>query len=240
MGKVTAGRDYLGTLAPDFAGINDDVLFGQVWANEEALAPKYRSMITIAALMGAGIFDESLTGHLETGKQNGITKKEIVALVTQLAFYTGWPKGWSVFAKVAEIYKEDDTDENHAGMFGLGNLLEDEHFNGKVYVKEILDFNYPMIADNVTFEPGCRNNWHIHQAGQILFCTNGAGWYQEEGKEAQCLHAGDVVKIPAGVKHWHGASKNSWFSHIALEDWSKGQPEWLEKVNDEAYDALED
>ena len=240
MGKVTAGRDYLGNLAPDFAGINDDVLFGQVWANEEALAPKYRSMITIAALMGAGIFDESLTGHLQTGKQNGITKKEIVALVTQLAFYTGWPKGWSAFAKVAEIYKEDDTDEDHAGMFGLGKLLEDEHFNGKVYVKEILDFNYPMIADNVTFEPGCRNNWHIHKAGQILLCTNGAGWYQEEGKEAQRLHAGDAVKIPAGVKHWHGASKNSWFSHIALEDWSKGQPEWLEKVNDEDYNKLED
>lgn len=96
-----------------------------------------------------------------------------------------------------------------------------------------------MIADSVTFAPGVRNNWHIHQAGQVLLVTDGEGWYQEEGKPAQHLKAGDVVKIPGGVKHWHGPAKNSWFSHVALEDWSKGQPEWLERVSDEQYDGLE-
>ena len=241
MKKVTAGRDYLGNLAPEFAAANDDVLFAQLWANEEALSPKQRSMITISALMGAGILDESLKSHLEMGKENGITKKEIVAMVTQLAFYTGWPKGWAVFAMVAEIYQEEETAKDHAGLFGLGELLDDPaHFSGNVYVKDILDFNYPMIADQVTFEPGCINNYHIHAAGQILLVTDGAGWYQEEGKPAQKLHVGDIVKIPGGVKHWHGAAKNSYFSHLALEDWSKGQPEWLERISEEEYNALEE
>lgn len=126
-------------------------------------------------------------------------------------------------------------------LFGLGTKSKDtEHFNGSVYVKEILDFDYPMLADTVTFAPGVRNNWHIHQAGQILMVTDGNGWYQEEGKKAVPLKKGSIVKIPAGVKHWHGASKDSWFTHIALEDWSKGQPEWMEPVNQEDYEKLED
>lgn len=92
MKKVTAGRDYLGDFAPEFARINDDVLFGEVWAREANLSPKLRSIITISGLLGAGILDQSLQGHLQTGKENGITKNEIVEIITQLAFYTGWPK----------------------------------------------------------------------------------------------------------------------------------------------------
>jgi len=93
---------------------------------------------------------------------------------------------------------------------------------------------------NVTFEPGCRNNWHIHhKEGQILFCTAGTGWYQEEGKPAQLLNPGDVVNIPAGVNHWHGATKDSWFAHIALSIPAEGATvEWLEPVKDEEYDKL--
>ena len=92
MDKVTAGRDYLGDLAPEFATYNDDVLFGQVWSREDYLSPRDRSLITISALMGAGILDQSLEGHLETGRKNGISKSELVEVITQLAFYTGWPK----------------------------------------------------------------------------------------------------------------------------------------------------
>ena len=95
----------------------------------------------------------------------------------------------------------------------------------------------------MTFEPGCRNNWHIHHAeeggGQILLCVAGSGWYQEEGKKAQGLTPGSVVVIPAGVKHWHGAKKDSWFSHIAVEvPGVNTRNEWLEAVADEQYDAL--
>ena len=105
--KVTAGRDYLGTFAPQFAAMNDDVLFGQVWSRETELAPRDRSLITVAALMGAGITDTSMKGHLEKAKENGVTREEIVEVITQLAFYTGWPKGWAVFALAKEVYEEN-------------------------------------------------------------------------------------------------------------------------------------
>ena len=105
--KVTAGRDYLGAFAPQFAAMNDDILFGQVWSREKELAPRDRSLITVVALMGAGITDTSMKGHMEKAKENGVTKEEIVEVITQLAFYTGWPKGWAVFAMAMEVYQEN-------------------------------------------------------------------------------------------------------------------------------------
>ncbi len=237
MEKVTAGRDYLGDIAPEFARFNDDVLFGEVWSREAALSPKHRSMITIAALMGAGILDQSLDGHLQTGKANGITKAEMVEMVTHLAFYTGWPKGWAVSSKIMDLYGEDDAPEP---LFGLGEALDDpEHFTGKVYLKEFLDFTNLMLADNVTFAPGCINNWHVHQVGQMLFVTQGRGWYQEEGKEPVELKAGDVASIPGGVRHWHGAAKDSWFTHFTLEDPSGGEPDWYGRVDPQEYEKLD-
>ena len=97
-----------------------------------------------------------------------------------------------------------------------------------------------VTIGNVTFEPGCRNNWHIHhKGGQILLCTAGRGYYQEWGKEAQELHPGDVVNIPPEVKHWHGAAKDSWFAHLAVEVPAEGASnEWLEVVNEENYEKL--
>ena len=116
-----------------------------------------------------------------------------------------------------------------------------QYFVGRSYLN-ILSLQGVVIG-NVTFEPGCRNNWHIHQAsqsgGQILLCTGGRGWYQEWGQEPRELHAGDVVHIPAGVKHWHGAAKNSWFVHLAVE--VPGQDnynQWLEPVDQSQYDLL--
>lgn len=105
--SVTDGRDYLGAFAPKFAEINDDVLFGQVWSREKELSARDRSLITVAALMGSGIIDQSLRSHLQKAKDNGVTKDEMVEVVTQLAFYTGWPKAWSVFAQMMEVYKDN-------------------------------------------------------------------------------------------------------------------------------------
>ena len=107
----------------------------------------------------------------------------------------------------------------------------------------LTDSDCAIAVANVTFEPGCRNNWHIHHAkkggGQVLLCTEGEGWYQEEGKEAQSLKHGVVVQIPANVKHWHGAKKDSWFSHIAIEVPGKDTSnEWCEPVSDEEYSKL--
>ena len=105
--KQTAGRDRLGNLAPQFAALNDDVLFGEVWAREEQLSARDRSMITIAALFSAGLYPQ-LKSHLILGKEHGITREEAVEIVTQLAFYCGWPKAWSTFPMIAEVWPDEE------------------------------------------------------------------------------------------------------------------------------------
>ena len=129
-------------------------------------------------------------------------------------------------------------------LFGQGepNVNYAKFFVGNSYLNMLANTGNMTIA-NVTFEPGCRNNWHIHHStsggGQILICIAGEGWYQEEGKEAQSLTPGTVVTIPANVKHWHGAKKDSWFAHLAVEvPGENTSNEWLEKVADEEYNNL--
>ena len=104
MEKQTAGRNVLGQLAPKFAELNDDVLFGEVWSREDKLSLRDRSMITISALMAQGLYPQ-VKSHLELGKKHGLTKEEVVEMVTQLAFYCGWPKAWIVFPLVEDVYK---------------------------------------------------------------------------------------------------------------------------------------
>ena len=104
MVKQTAGRDRLGKLAPKFAELNDDILFGEVWSREDKLSLRDRSMITVTALMTKGIFDSSLKSHLITAKKNGITKTEMVEMITHLAFYSGWPNAWAVFNMLEDVY----------------------------------------------------------------------------------------------------------------------------------------
>lgn len=106
MRKVTAGRDILGEFAPKFAEINDDVLFGQIWSREEQLSPRDRSLVTVSALVASGILDSSLQGHIQRAKENGVTKAEMIEVLTQLAFYAGWPKAWAAFYMAKEIYED--------------------------------------------------------------------------------------------------------------------------------------
>ncbi len=242
--KQTAGRDQLGAFAPKFAELNDDVLFGEVWSREDKLSLRDRSLVTVVALMSQGLVDSSFQYHLETAKKNGITREEIAEILTHAGFYAGWPKAWAAFRMAKEVWKETDTEEgNRGGLFGLGEPNDGfaQYFVGQSYLKMLTISGVPIA--NVTFEPGCRNNWHIHQAtqngGQILLCTAGRGWYQEWGKEAQELHPGDVITIPAGVKHWHGAAKDSWFTHLAVEVPGESTAnEWLEPVEDSEYRKL--
>ena len=131
-------------------------------------------------------------------------------------------------------------------VFGQGELNSGfaEYFIGNSYLNPLAKIEDAKLSlFNVTFEPGCRNNWHIHHAGkgggQVLICAAGEGWYQEEGKEAIRLKPGMVITIPANVKHWHGAKKDSWFSHIAIEVPGKETSnEWCEAVTDEEYNKL--
>lgn len=244
MEKQTAGRKILGELAPKFAELNDDVLFGEIWSREDKLNLRDRSMITISALMAQGLFPQ-LKSHFELGKKHGITKEEAVEIVTQIAFYSGWAKAWSAFPLIEEVYGNNEIKETHGGVFGMGepNTAFAKYFIGNSYLKPLTDPKCGVFIANVTFEPGCRNNWHVHKAaaggGQILICVDGEGWYQEEGKEAQSLKAGDIVTIPANVKHWHGAKAGSWFSHLAIEVPGENTENiWLEPVGDKQYNRL--
>ena len=245
MVKQTAGHDALGEFAPEFAQLNDDVLFGEVWSREDRLSLKLRSIVTVSALIGKGIVDSSLQYHLQSARRNGVTRTEMVELLTHIAFYAGWPNAWAAFRMAKEVYADDIAAEEHGGLFGQGeeNTAYAKYFIGKSYLKPLTDPSKTVFVANVTFEPGCRNNWHVHHAkqggGQLLICVDGEGWYQEEGKPAQSLRPGDVVTIPAEVKHWHGAKKDRWFSHLAVEvPGEETSNEWLEAVDDEAYSTL--
>ena len=137
---------------------------------------------------------------------------------------------------------ENNNELSNSVIFGKGEVNPfGNYFIGKSYLKMLTLEG--IITANVTFEPGCRNNWHVHKAdkggGQVLLVTGGRGWYQEEGKVAQALKAGDVVNIPSGVKHWHGAAADSWFVHIAIEIPGENTgTEWLEAVDDESYSKI--
>lgn len=238
--KQTAGRDRLGAFAPQFAELNDDVLFGQVWSRERELPPRDRSVVTIVSLIAGGNF-EQLPFHLKKGKDNGITKTEIVEIITHQAFYSGWPKAWSAFNLAKEIYAGADSAKHagleHSTIFPLGEPVNPAWFAGKAWLKMISTenaFNTPVA--NVTFAPGARNHWHSHKVGQILLVTGGEGFYQEWGGKAQLLKEGGVVNIPPGVKHWHGATKDSWFAHLAI---NSGETEWFEPVTDAQYESAE-
>ena len=243
--KQTAGRDNLGDLAPKFAELNDDVLFGEVWSRETELSARDRSMITIAALFSAGLYPQ-LKSHLILGKAHGVTKQEAVEIVTQLAFYCGWPKAWSTFPMIREVYGDEEEISgvpSGLSVFPVGqkNDAFAQYFIGQSYLAPLSTQQVGVF--NVTFEPGCRHNWHIHHAekggGQILVCVSGRGWYQEWGAPARELHPGDVVNIPADVKHWHGAAGDSWFQHLAVEvPGEGGSNEWCEPVSDEEYSKL--
>ena len=242
--KQTAGRDTLGTFAPEFARLNDDILFGEVWSRESLLSLRDRSLVTVVSLMAQGLVDSSFRYHLETARKNGITRTEIAEILTHAAFYAGWPKAWAAFRMALEVWK-DDAPAAETGreahqkemIFPIGapNDAYARYFSGQSYLAPISSSQVSIA--NVTFEPGCRNNWHIHHAdqggGQILIGVAGRGFYQEWGKEPVEILPGDVINIPTCVKHWHGAAPDSWFSHLAVEvPGVNTSNEWLEPVKD--------
>lgn len=244
--KQTAGRDALGDFAPKFAQLNDDVLFGEVWSREGELSLRDRSVVTVVALMAQGLTDSSFRYHLMSAKSNGVTRTEIAEILTHATFYAGWPKAWAAFRMAKEVWADEgdvaDAKAKHqnelAFPIGTPNDAFAKYFIGQSYLAPLSTEQVGVY--NVTFEPGCRNNWHTHHAksggGQILVCVAGRGFYQEWGKPAKELRPGDVVNIAPGVKHWHGAAPDSWFSHLAVEvPGEEASSEWLEPVGDEEY-----
>ncbi|RSX55938.1 gamma-carboxymuconolactone decarboxylase [Bifidobacterium dolichotidis] len=250
----TAGRDQLGDFAPQFAHFNDDVLFGENW-NSTGINMKTRCLITVVALMSQGITDSSLKYHLQNAKTHGVTRDEIVATITHVAFYAGWPKAWAVFRMAKDVWNDtaprvgandavadDDAKARFAAemLFPIGepNDAFAQYFIGQSYLAPISTQQVNIF--NVTFEPACRNNWHIHHAeqggGQILIGVAGRGFVQIAGQDPIEMLPGTCVNIPANTKHWHGAAPDSWFAHLAVEvPGTHTSNEWLEPVSDKEY-----
>lgn len=244
----TAGKVQLGSFSPEFAHFNDDVLFGENWNNQD-IDLKTRSIITVVSLISMGITDNSLVYHLQNAKNNGVTKAEIAAIITHNAFYAGWPKAWAAFNLAKTVWSDDSVSgsprDQYAKtiMFPIGepNNAYAKYFIGQSYLAPVSTEQVKIY--NVTFEPKCRNNWHVHKAksggGQMLIGVGGRGYYQEWGKDPVEIKEGTVINIPANVKHWHGAASDSWFSHLAIEiDGEETSNEWLEPVSDELYNKL--
>lgn len=247
----TAGREQLGEFAPKFAELNDDVLFGEVWSRNDLLSLRDRSLVTITSLISQGITDSSLKYHLEEAKKNGISRTEAAEIITLIAFYAGWPKAWAAFRLAKDVWAEEDAAADAKAahqremIFPIGepNTAFARYFTGNSYLAPISTEQVKFF--NVTFEPGCRNHWHVHRSdkggGQMLVGVGGRGWYQEEGKAPQEIVPGTVIHIPANVKHWHGAAADSWFSHLAFElDGENTSNEWLEAVSDDDYPKPEE
>lgn len=245
----TAGRDQLGDFAPEFAHLNDDILFGEVWSRNDLLSLRDRSLVTITSLISQGMTDSSLKYHLMEAKKNGITRTEAAEIITHIAFYAGWPKAWAAFRLAKEVWNDDITGDDAKARFqremifpiGEPNTAYAKYFIGNSYLARVSTEQIPFA--NVSFEPRCRNNWHVHKAakggGQMLVGVAGRGWYQEEGKPAQEILPGTAIHIPANVKHWHGAAKDSWFAHLAFEvPGENTENVWLEPVSDAEYDKL--
>ena len=174
----TAGREALGEFAPDFAHFNDDILFGENWNNTD-IDLKTRSIITVVALMSQGVTDNSIRYHIQNAKNHGVSQREMAAVITHTAFYAGWPHAWAVFNIAKEVYAENApavSDKNkfqNEIIFPIGEPNPyGDYFVGQSYLAPVSTEQIPIY--NVTFEPACRNNWHIHHAksggGQMLIC----------------------------------------------------------------------
>ena len=197
-------------------------LFGDIFARDN-LDWRTRELATIAALAARPETEPQMKAHIAVGKNNGVTDAQAAEIVTRVqrpADPSRLPADWSPIP------------------VGQPNDAYAKYFIGRSYLHKLTLEQVPAFG--VTFEPGCRNNWHIHHAktggGQILIVTAGEGYYQEWGKPARRIRKGDTVNIPAGIKHWHGAAPDCWFQHIALEvPGTEQSNEWLEAVDDKAY-----
>jgi len=197
-------------------------LFGDIFARDN-VDWRTRELLTIAALAARPETEPQMKAHIAIAKNNGVTDAQAAAIVARVrrpAEPEQLPADWSVFP------------------VGKPNTAYAKYFIGRSFLAPVSTEQVGVFA--VTFEPGCRNNWHIHHAtkggGQILIVTAGEGYYQEWGKPAKRIRKGDTVNIPAGVKHWHGAAPECWFQHLAVEvPGEGGRNEWLEPVDDAAY-----
>ena len=219
-------------------------LFGDIFARD-VLTHAERELLTVSALSGMDGVEPQLKAHVNGARNMGLTDEQLQAIPATLATKVGKNEAIRASKAISEVLGVEDElglkaqnaiDLKSYWPMGKPNTDYAQYFIGHSYIA-------PMDGDmvNVTFEPGCRNNWHIHHGMvQVLVCVYGRGWYQEWGKPAVPLTEGTVIAIPEGVKHWHGASKGSWMQHLTYhKDVQDGASnEWLEPVSDEVYGKL--
>ena len=255
-GKAIQDKHYPGGIASVMEGVPGDMgkdverfltdyFFGDIYSRG-ALDLRTRELLGYCVLTTLEA-ESQLHSHYHGNITAGNSPEILTAAVIQCLPYIGFPAA----IKALRIIKEETADADGKAAFqremifpiGEPNTAYAKYFIGNSYLAPISKEQIPF--SNVTFEPGCRNNWHIHHAtkggGQMLVCVAGKGWYQEEGKPAVQMLPGDVIHIPANVKHWHGAAADSWFAHLAFEvPGENTYNEWLEPVTDEEYNRLEE
>lgn len=250
--QPTRAQQLMGDIDPKLAELTDKVLFGDVWERKQ-LSKRDRSLVTVAALIALNRPDQ-LRSHMALALKNGVTKEELVETITQLAFYTGWPNAISAVSIAREVFQTADTAASqpdraaqtqedrtiaviHAGSQPPTQGSAD-HFTGSVQVDSRFQAEAPARSGGgiVTFQPGARTAWHTHPLGQTLIVTAGMGLVQQWGGPVHVIKPGDIVWIPPGVKHWHGAMRTSSMTHIAIAESLDGKSvDWMELVTDAQY-----
>lgn len=233
-----SGKPFNYTFAPQTDYYLKAHLFGDIFARDVLDFPD-REIVTVSAIAALPGCEPQLKAHVSGARNMGVSDERLHEISTVLRERVGEAEATRCANAVAAVFGEPETAVETVDFSvwpkGEPNTAYAKYFTGNSYLADM------GAAHNVTFEPGCRNNWHIHHKGvQVLVCVAGRGWYQEWGKEAVALKPGMVIAIPEGVKHWHGAARDSWFQHLAyMKDVEPGASnEWLEPVTDDIYNKL--
>jgi 4-carboxymuconolactone decarboxylase len=241
--RAAAVEAQAGGIAPALADYTNTVLFGDLWRRTD-LAPKDRSLVTIVALIATGQVDQ-LAFHMARGIDNGLTRTELSEVITHLAFYAGWPRAMSALPVAKAVFDARASSEGSRATLQIqrrGALPSvqglADNFTGTVKIESRFQRDQPARVGGgiVSFEPGARTAWHSHPLGQTLIVTSGCGWVQQEGGAREEMRSGDVVWIPPGVKHWHGATATTAMTHVAIAEALDGKSvAWMEQVSDAQY-----
>jgi 4-carboxymuconolactone decarboxylase len=244
--RAAAVEAQMGGTAPALARYTNSVLFGDLWRRPD-LTPRDRSLVTITALIAAGQVDQ-LPFHIDRGMANGLSRTEVSETITHLAFYAGWPRAVSAVPVAKKVFEaRAGASDASKGSPTLEIMRQGsqptakgspEYFIGSVSIDQRFQRDAPARVGGgiVTFEPGARTAWHTHPLGQTLIVTSGTGWVQREGGPVEEVRAGDVIFIPPGVRHWHGATATTPMSHVAIAESLDGKSvEWMEQVPEQQY-----
>ncbi|WP_419816555.1 carboxymuconolactone decarboxylase family protein [Glacieibacterium sp.] len=229
-------------VAPKFAALTNEVIFGDLWRRTD-LSPRDRSLVTIAALAAGGDAAQ-LEFHIRYGLENGLTKTEIGEVFTHLAFYAGWPKASAAVAVAGRVFASEAAPAKPAAAVQriqpgqAPTALPASYFTGSARMTSLFKGTGEarLGRATVSFQPGAHTNWHTHPLGQLLIVTEGRGWVQAEGEAVREMTPGDVIWIAPGVRHWHGATRSSPVTHVAVAEAADGvSVDWLEAVSDSHY-----